>query len=391
MQTLVRNAVLGVAFLSSVPRVANAQGTPQSADQIRTFLLHAQSPEEYVVSKFVNHDVVIIGEPHRIRQHVEFIQGIIPELYRHGVYTLAMEFARRIDQPLIDSLMKEPVYDEKLARRIVFLDIWDWGYQEYVDIFRRAWEFNHSLPATARRFRILALNNRARWQIVKTDAEANDWRIRYAVWYGDSEKDWAQPLMDEVVAKHEKALVYTGTHHAFTRYEFPIVSQGRFIRTEPERFGNYLYRALGDRVFMIAMHRPMPGRQGYEAPLVLPADGLIDNVLDGLQRKRLGFDLVGTPVGKLTSDNTVYSQGHEPFTLDKFADGYLVFGPVWEMDAVHVIPDFINAENLEDARNALMLPSERSQGVDSLNAAIKESLKFPAAWRELNPRKTQPR
>jgi hypothetical protein len=302
-----------------------------------------------------------------------------------------MEFARRFDQPLIDSLMKGSEYDDQLAQRIIFLDGWDWGYREYVDILRRAWEFNHALAPTARRFRILALNNRARWQIVKTDEEANDWRIRFAVWYGTSEKDWLSPLMDEVVAKHEKALIYTGTHHAFTRYEFPIVSQGRFIRTEPERFGNYLYHALRDRVFMIAMHRPMPGRQGYNAPLVLPAHGLVDSLVATMNLKRLGFDLVGTPAGRLVSDDVVYSQGHEPFTLEKFADGYLVFGPIWEMNAVHVIPDFINAENLEDARNAQERPSDRSHEADWFNGIIQESLRYAAAWRELTPRTPQHR
>lgn len=42
---------------------------------------HGKSPEEYVVSKFAKYDLVLIGEPHWVRQHVTLVSGLIPRLH----------------------------------------------------------------------------------------------------------------------------------------------------------------------------------------------------------------------------------------------------------------------------------------------------------------------
>jgi hypothetical protein len=53
---------------------------------------HWKTPEEYVVSKFKDFDIVMIGEHHFIKHDVELIQNLIPYLYRIGVYNLGIEF-----------------------------------------------------------------------------------------------------------------------------------------------------------------------------------------------------------------------------------------------------------------------------------------------------------
>jgi hypothetical protein len=388
MRSVVAASVLAVTLATPLSGQAPAQLAHSSQNELRAFLeTQARTPEDYVISKFATHDVVLIGEPHWVRQHVEFVSGMIPRLYRNGIRTLAIEFARRVDQPLIDSLLAQPVYDEQLARRLMLQFLVSWGYQEYVDLYRSAWELNHSLPPDARRFRILALNGAPTWSIIKTEAEFDDWRIRFAAVHGQTEKDWAQVLIDSVLAKGEKALVYTGTHHAFTKYAQPIVGNGKLLRTENERFGQYLYQYAPQRIFMISLHHPWPGPANYDAPRVLPANGMIDDALSGMKQQRVGFDLIGTPFGALVSDSTVYRYGHEPFTLDKFADGYIALGPISAMEPVHPIADFINAANLDYARQNTSHPSERNRSAEEFNADIASALQYVEGWRKIGPRR----
>ena len=43
-----------------------------------------RTPEDYVLSKFKDHEIVFIGEYHRIRHDVLLIQHLIPLLYKSG-------------------------------------------------------------------------------------------------------------------------------------------------------------------------------------------------------------------------------------------------------------------------------------------------------------------
>ena len=171
---------------------------------------HHQSPEDYILSKFKDHDMVFLGEYHRIKHDPELVQQLIPLLHRSGVYYLGFEFARRQEQPMIDSLLQAQKYDEQLARYIIFKNMVFWGYKEYVDIFKAAWKLNHSLPVGTRPFRILGLNNSPDWSIVKTPEDGDKYEVMSKVWHGETEEDWAKVLIDVVINKREKALVYCG-------------------------------------------------------------------------------------------------------------------------------------------------------------------------------------
>ena len=358
----------------------------QSPAELKTFLAtNARTPEAYVLSKFANHDLVLIGEPHWVRQHVTLVGGLIPQLQKRGVNILAIEFARRIDQALIDSILNAPVYDEKLARRVTMQGLVQWGYQEYVDLYKAAWQVNRARAPGAERFRILALNGSPDYGVFKKREDLDDWKVRRVVLHGETEKDWATLLIDSVLAKNQKALVYSGLHHAFTKYAQPIVSDGKLVRKEDSRFGQYLYAYAPARIFMIALHGSWPGEAGYDAPPVLPADGRIDEVLEstGQRWQRAGFDLNGTPFGMMVSRAAVYKHGYEPFTMDQFADGYVYVGPIWRYESVTPIADFIDESNLQYARANSSSPADRTASIADFNrgiVAMVESAK--GRWRD---------
>jgi uncharacterized iron-regulated protein len=109
---------------------------------------HWKSPEDYVIDKFSDHDIVIIGEVHGVKHDVELIHHLIPRLYKNGIYNLGIEFGSYEYQNKVDELINGKVYDENLARWILFKNNPIWGYKEYMDIYREAWNRMTSVKTT---------------------------------------------------------------------------------------------------------------------------------------------------------------------------------------------------------------------------------------------------
>jgi hypothetical protein len=339
------------------------------ADRVQRLKQHleenALAPHDYIVGKFEDHDVVVIGEMHRVKHQVQFIHELIPELYRSGVYILATEFARREDQWLVDSLLALPEYDEMLARDITFRQHVHWGYQEYVDIYKTAWELNNRLPGGSPRFRILALNDSPKWELFKTQADVNNDQVRKQAWEGCGEDLWARVVLDEV-AQGEKVLVYCGINHGFTSFQQPVVdAEGQFLRFWDQRAGNFLFEALGKRVITVYLHAPWPKTNGRGR--TYPADGGIDAVMRllGSEHYPAGFDVAGTPFGELTGATSSYSAGYDPFGLGLFCDGYVFIKPLSSHEGTSAIRDFVNEGNVARARAWSPNPKFRDASPDA--------------------------
>lgn len=341
---------------------------------------HYMSPEDYVISKFKDHDIIFIGEYHRIKHDLEFVHNLIPMLYENGVFVLGIEFARREDQFLIDSLLNGPTYDENLAQIITFNFMVHWGFQEYIDIYNVAWQLNQTLPEGSRKFRILGLNDSPDWSLFKTQEDLNSISIRLQVWEGCGEDIWAKVILDEVVAKGEKALIYSGIHHAFTEYKQPDYDEEkqRLIRLDDSRMGNFVYKVIGKRAVTIYLHAPWYSAQGYNEIYVYPVDGIIDAVMAGIssEYRRVGFDTKDTPFGKLPGETSVYKHGYNNFTLDMYCDGYIYQMPLSEYMGVTPIEGFVNERNIEQARLQSPDPSFRNASIEDFFNAAKEVSNF---------------
>ncbi len=332
-------------------------------------------PVEYVLSKFAEHDVVILGEQHRARQDPLLVQSLIPRLPEVGVFTLCTEFARRADQPLIDSLLSGAEYDQQLANLITLQQFVHWGYVEYVDIFKAAWQYNREKSADARSFRILALGNSAEWWHVKTQEDREKDEIKRKVRHGESEEDWAKVVFEQVIKKDEKALAYCGIHHGFSEYRQPVVVDGKFARYIQDRFGNHLYDAIGKGVITIFMHNIWNNVEGWNAPYVYPADGCIDALMAALgpEAHPVGFDTKGTPFGKLPGANSIYSHGYEDFTLEQFCDGYIFQMPFSEFEPVTCIEGYYHEGNIDYARRNAVNPWFRDKPIEEFESTCEES------------------
>ena len=355
---------------------------PLVLEGLKTYIeRHHLPPEMYLVGKFADHDVIFLGEMHRNKHDVEFVSSLIPYLHSHGIFRLGTEFARREDQYLIDSLLTAPTYDEDLARRITFQFSPFWGYQEYVDIFRAAWEVNSVLEdaeADVERFRILALNDSPEWWHVESEEDRDDPAVMKKVCAGGGEHQWAKVIMDSAVAQEKKILVHCGIHHAFTEYKQPVYINGEFVRFEDTRAGNHVFREIGKRAITVFMHSAWVSAKGYDKPMVEPADGIVDATMELVDASYLpvGFDTRGTPFGDLPGETSLYKHGYEAFRLATFCDGYIYHKPFSEYEGVTPIPDFVNEGNIEEARRNASNPRFRDASPERFN---KSSAKDAAA------------
>lgn len=336
---------------------------------------HGSSPTDYVLGLFAEHDVVILGEQHRLRHDPLFIQQLIPLLPAAGVQVMAMEFALREDQALMDSLVTAPEWDEKQGRGIFFRMFMPWGFREYVDVLKVAWQVNRDRPTGAPSIRVLGVGNSVDFSLYKSEANWNDPEVQKAANAGQTEADWAGPVLAEV-ERGKKVLVYCGIHHAFTKFRQPIVRDGVFAGYGVVRFGNHLREELGERVTTIYLHALWNSSDGYGSAQVHPADGRLDAFM--LARNggpfAVGFDVAGSPLAGLPIENAVYKHGHEPFTMAKFCDGWVYTKPVGRYEPVTYIEDWINDDNIERARASAMNPRWRNYSVEKMTKGCKSYL-----------------
>ena len=309
---------------------------------------HWKSPENYVISKFRDHDIVFIGESHRIKHDVELIHKLIPRLYKAHVYNLGIEFGCYEHQDKVDRLITAETYDESLARWLIFQQDAGWGYKEYEDIYRAAWQMNRSVPKRARKFRVINLGYRANWPALKEEMTQADWDKVW--WQGDPDERMADVVIKEFVNKGEKALIYSGNHHAFTRYHQPSYDfeNKKLLHFNTTRMGNLVYNKIGDRAFNIYLHGPWESNTNLDV-FTRPMHGVIDEVMQKFGNKPVGFDVKGSPFGPITDNQSYYSLGYANYTLDKYCDGYIFQGRLEDSEGVTVDPLFITDANFQEA------------------------------------------
>jgi len=292
---------ISIVFLVIVTLVScnsNKKESLQSNPLLSYLVSNYEKPNDYVIRKFKNHDIIFIGENHFIKQQVDFIKNLIPDLYKNGIYNLGTEFIRYSDTELVNKLITDSIYNEELAKEITFKSLWHWGYQEYIDIFKTAWELNNSLPKNAPKFRIFGIEEDMDWSYVKKKEDMNNPIIMAKVFksstqFEEEEGLSAYAIENEVLNKNEKAVIHSGIHHAFTSYYQPHYNSSKqeFSNSyEKERMGNLIKNKIGDKTMTIFLHGPWYWDKGYSKQ-VLPVDGVLDSFFQKKKTKTL-FHLV---------------------------------------------------------------------------------------------------
>lgn len=322
-----------------------------------------KTPENYVISKFSNHDIVFIGEYHYIKHDVDLINNLIPLLYQNQIFNLAIEFGLHANQNILDSLLNAPEFNRKLADSLFFAFSPTMAFKEYIDIYESAWRVNQTYASGSKnKFRVINLG--AKYDPCK---EGGAWRDI------DPDKYMADVIFSEIIEKNQKGLIYSGFHHAFTKYREPLhdFKKDTTYGFESGRMGNIVYDSIGEKSFNIYLHSAWISNKGFNKPVVKPVNGIIENIMSHFEDKMVGFDVINTPFGKLHSKDHFYAYGYPDFTLEQFCDGIIYQKPYNEFEPITMEEGFITHENIEELKSYLKcygLPSFYVNSIKSGNA-----------------------
>ncbi|MDP4201819.1 MAG: ChaN family lipoprotein [Bacteroidota bacterium] len=323
--------------------------------------LNAAQPTDYIIQKFSNYDLVLLGENHAIKENLDFVAELIPHLYKAGVYNLCMEFGAAEMQSRLDSLINAPRYDEQIAREMIYFYNVGWAYKEYADIYKAAWTFNKQLPSNARKFRIVNLSYQYDWSKYSSDQTPET--MQKVFHKGVPDKFRAERIESEIISKHEKALIFVGSVHAFTKFKMGVPYSTTVLSMNSDDFrykhdfiyyddgflGNRLLRKYPDKTFNILLHCALFSIPGEKTSDVSPANGQIEQIMKLMNYKPMGFDLGNSPIGKL-HDSSTYSQGYTNFTIGQMFDGYIFLKPFDQMTGCTVDSLFFNNRKWEDVQ-----------------------------------------
>jgi hypothetical protein len=278
-------------------------------------------PVDYVASKFADHPVVILGEAHWVRHDLELVRTLIAEHGGRSFDLFASELYPASMQPEVDRVTTAESWDP--AQAMAVLRRAAWPYRGYLEVLHEVWRVNRS--GSGRKVEVLALG------------PGDDWRERLLPSGVTYDSSMARRLLDRIGDADRRVLVEAGFHHAFTRYHQPDAWRGDRALRFMDRMGNVLWRALGQRVFMIALHPPFLCRDGEAMRMCLPVDGAIDCAALARGGEPAGFDLAGTPLAELPV-RAHYATGYHDLRLHDLADGWIWQRPPEGYRGVEVIP-----------------------------------------------------
>jgi hypothetical protein len=295
--------------------------TARFADYIRK---NGKAPGDYILEKFTDHDVVMLGEMHEIKEYLRLYADLIePSYHEAGVRVLAIEILKSKHNERLKELVTADTYDREGVLD-VFRDEFrgTWGFKEYVDLVEAVWRLNSTLPPDAEKFIVVGLS--ADVDILRPesiDGQAN-------------EQNAADVIAREVLDAGKKALVPIGYNHTFLAYRQSAPKGGPSGLFYP-RFGFILYEKYGDRVFQVCLHQDHPyggasaARQRGLRPVL---GGLAERAFKAAGGRPVGFDVVGSPFANLRDGRSYYFAGRSEVVFSDIARGYVIIKPVKELD-----------------------------------------------------------
>ena len=281
-----------------------------------------KNPSSYLIGKFANHDVVLLGEDHGVRENLLFVAGLIPKLYAAGVQNIGMEFGASEDQSKLDSLVTADRYDDQTARDIMFNYNVGWAYKEYTDLYRAAWEFNRRQYFGAKKFRIINMSYIFNWSVF--DGHRSRSTMEKVFSKGPIDTYRADLIDSEIIRNREKVLILTGAPHAYIKQEFPGSTENPYQNAD---LGARLFDWYPGRIFSIMLHQPFEIRESDTAQITSSGENVIERMIKKLGNRPIGFDLQTSSVSSVTDSGTA-ACGHSGSGPGCLFNGYIFLKPL---------------------------------------------------------------
>jgi uncharacterized RDD family membrane protein YckC len=320
-------------------------------EELRAWLgEHGKDPQDYAVEAAAGHRLTIFGELHHVREDLQFLNRIIPELYhRAGVTCIALEVCRAEDNADLARLVEAAAFDSALALRIARHSNWpDCGSRDYWEVFGTVWRVNRGLPPGERRMRVIGIDSRTDLASFAL-AGLGDVTARGPVWERLRLLRLPDDILrvakrDEIMAANvkryaldpgERTVVWIGANHSSLDYRMPVVFDGRMIR-QWGRMGFMLRQKYGTEVFQIRLHD-----SNEWSPAII---GLIEELAAGYGSTPTGFDIAGSPFAVLRDSRSRYFEYQPGVCFADLAEGYVFLAPIGAQTRCAWLEGYISQE-----------------------------------------------
>src|SRR4249919_3417324 len=97
--TSILKTCFAFVFILTCTKILFGQSTVNNVSVLLDYLQkNGKAPDDYVIEKLKDHDVILLGESHALKDNLVFVGALIPKLYKAGVYNIGMEFGASEDQ-----------------------------------------------------------------------------------------------------------------------------------------------------------------------------------------------------------------------------------------------------------------------------------------------------
>lgn len=316
---------------------------------------NAQSPEEYAIEKVKEHQVTLFGEMHDKKNNLDFLNKIIPDLYKKaGVRCIAMECFSPGMNKKVQKLITAKKYDRELALEIARSNSWEiWVSKGYWDVFETVWKLNNSIPVESDKMTVVGISETfdgpslALVGIGDSPMASPVWeKIRLyklpvtLITLALSDEIMAVNIEKEIIETGKKAIAWIGGDHSFTHYAHSYSVMGKDRKFY--RMGYLLHNKYGDKIFQILMHH------WYLSPKMdfkgVQMGNFIERVMSKHSNAPVGFDLNGSPFANLRDTSCWYFYKQPKVNFNDIARGYIFLKPNREMRSCEYMEGYISKE-----------------------------------------------
>jgi hypothetical protein len=186
---------------------------------------NAVPAQDYLIGLFKQHQVVIIGEEHNVKEHKDFVNDLVPKLYQAGVRCIGWEFSRHSRDARLQQLITAPRYDAEAVLQFAREASPDWNSKEHWDLIQAVWNLNRSLPPGSEGMRMIGLEpdiDIAQYWIVAGTKPVDSPEFQKMI--DDTirgDQAMAEYAAAGIFEKGFKGLLFMGMGHDWTQYSYP--------------------------------------------------------------------------------------------------------------------------------------------------------------------------
>jgi len=299
------------------------------------------SPEEYAISTAASHKLTLFGETHGVKDNLDFLNRIIPDLYfKSGIRCIGMECIPSSMNKEVSKLVNGKTFNRQLELKIARSQPWKiWGMKEYWDVLETVWKLNQELPENLPKMRVVGIDEN--WDGPKLalilPTSSDDGLKKVPVWeklkiftsiddlvklaYRD--ELMARNVEKEIIEKGDKGIIWIGSAHIPLQYGNPIIYDNKVLFVKG-RFGLILNQRHKDEIGQILLWHSLSDKNNEEKSL----NNLLESVISSSDTTPVGFKIEGSPFGKLRDNQAKYFNKYKTICLEDIYQGLIFLQPL---------------------------------------------------------------